>query len=192
MKQITINGEFTLRGKGLHTGARLEATFCPAPDNHGYKIQRTDVEGQPVIDAVAENVVSTMRGTVVGKGDVTVSTIEHAMAALYAKGVDNCLIKVDGPEIPILDGSAKPFLDAIEEVGLKEQALDKDFYYVKHKVEVVDPETGSKLMLLPDDEFSLDVKVNFASEVLANQYATLDHMSDFGAEIASARTFVFV
>ncbi|MDE5661761.1 MAG: bifunctional UDP-3-O-[3-hydroxymyristoyl] N-acetylglucosamine deacetylase/3-hydroxyacyl-ACP dehydratase [Muribaculaceae bacterium] len=192
MKQITINGEFTLRGKGLHTGARLEATFCPAPDNHGYKIQRTDVEGQPVIDAVAENVVSTMRGTVVGKGDVTVSTIEHAMAALYAKGVDNCLIKVDGPEIPILDGSAKPFLDAIEEVGLKEQALDKDFYYVKHKVEVVDPETGSKLMLLPDDEFSLDVKVNFASEVLANQYATLDHMSDFGTEIASARTFVFV
>ncbi len=192
MKQLTLNGEFTLEGKGLHTGAHLKATFCPAPDNHGYKIQRTDLEGQPTIDALAENVVSTMRGTVVGKGDVTVSTIEHAMAALYASGIDNCLIKVDGPEIPILDGSAKPFFDAINAVGVVEQTSDKDFYYVKHKVEVVDPETGSKLMLLPDDEFSLDVKVNFDSEVLANQYATLDHISDFGAEIAEARTFVFV
>ena len=192
MKQLTLNGEFTLEGKGLHTGAHLKATFCPAPDNHGYKIQRTDLEGQPTIDALAENVVSTMRGTVVGKGDVTVSTIEHAMAALYASGIDNCLIKVDGPEIPILDGSAKPFFDAINAVGVVEQTSDKDFYYVKHKVEVVDPETGSKLMLLPDDEFSLDVKVNFDSEVLANQYAPLDHISDFGAEIAEARTFVFV
>ncbi|MBD5233520.1 MAG: bifunctional UDP-3-O-[3-hydroxymyristoyl] N-acetylglucosamine deacetylase/3-hydroxyacyl-ACP dehydratase [Bacteroidales bacterium] len=192
MKQITLNGEFTLSGKGLHTGAQLTATFCPAADNHGYKIQRIDLEGQPVIDAVAENVISTMRGTVIGKGDVTVSTIEHAMAALYACGVDNCLIKVDGPEIPILDGSAKNFFEGIQAVGLKEQTADKDFFYVKHKIEVSDPETGSKLMLLPDDEFSLDVKVNFNSEVLANQYATLDHMSDFGAEVADARTFVFV
>lgn len=103
MKQLTLKGEFTLRGKGLHTGAQLEATFCPAPDNTGYKIQRTDIEGQPVIDALAENVVSTNRGTVVGKGEVTVSTIEHAMAALYVSGIDNVLIKVDGPEIPILD-----------------------------------------------------------------------------------------
>ena len=192
MKQLTLKGEFTLRGKGLHTGAQLEATFCPAPDNTGYKIQRTDIEGQPVIDALAENVVSTNRGTVVGKGEVTVSTIEHAMAALYVSGIDNVLIKVDGPEIPILDGSAKPFFEAIQAVGVEEQASDKDFYYVKHKVEVVDPATGSKLMLLPDDEFSLDVKVNFESEFLANQYATLDHVSDFGELIADARTFVFV
>ena len=150
MKQITLQGEFTLEGKGLHTGAHLVATFCPAPDNHGYKIQRVDLEGQPIIDAVAENVVATHRGTVIGKGDATVSTIEHAMAALYACGVDNCLIKIDGPEIPILDGSAKPFYDAIQAVGIKEQIADKDFYYVKHKVEVVDNATGSKLMLLPD------------------------------------------
>ncbi len=192
MKQITLNGEFTLSGKGLHTGAHLNATFCPAPDNHGYKIQRTDLEGTPTIDAVAENVVSTMRGTVIGKGDVTVSTIEHALAALYASGIDNCLIKVDGPEIPILDGSAKNFFEGIQAVGTKEQDADKDFFYVKHKIEVSDPETGSKLMLLPDDEFSLDVKVNFNSEVLANQYATLDHVADFGSEVAGARTFVFV
>ena len=192
MKQITLNGEFTLSGKGLHTGAHLNATFCPATDNHGYKIQRIDLEGQPVIDAVAENVVSTMRGTVIGKGDVTVSTIEHAMSALYASGVDNCLIKVDGPEIPILDGSAKLFFEAIQAVGLTEQTADKEFFYVKHKIEVIDNETGSKLMLLPDDEFSLDVKVNFDSDVLSNQYATLDHIADYGSEIADARTFVFV
>lgn len=192
MKQITLADSFVVEGKGLHTGGHIEATFCPAPDNHGYKIQRTDLEGQPVIDAVAENVVSTMRGTVIGKGDATVSTIEHAMAALYACGVDNCLITVDGPEIPILDGSAKPFYEEIQRVGLVEQEADKDFYYVKHKMEVSDPETGSKLMLVPDDEFSLDVKVNFESAVLANQYATLDHVVDFGKEIAAARTFVFV
>ena len=192
MKQLTLKGEFTLCGKGLHTGAQIEATFCPANDNHGYKIQRTDLEGQPVIDAVAENVVSTTRGTVVAKGEASVSTIEHALAALYACGVDNCLIKVNGPEIPILDGSAKPFYDAIMATGLDEQTSDKDFYYVKHKVEVSDPENGSKLMLLPDDEFSLDVKVNFESEYITNQYATLDHIADFGKEVSSARTFVFV
>lgn len=192
MKQLTLKGEFTLSGKGLHTGAHLNATFCPAPDNHGYKIQRIDLENQPVIDAVAENVVSTNRGTVIGKGDVTISTIEHAMSALYAMGIDNCLIKVDGPEMPILDGSANPFFEAINSVGIEEQKDDKEFYYVKHKIEVVDAESGSKLMLLPDDEFSLDVKVNFNSEVLANQYATLDHIADFGEEVAKARTFVFV
>ncbi|MDE6207823.1 MAG: bifunctional UDP-3-O-[3-hydroxymyristoyl] N-acetylglucosamine deacetylase/3-hydroxyacyl-ACP dehydratase [Muribaculaceae bacterium] len=192
MKQLTLQEEFTVEGKGLHTGGYIKATFCPAADNHGYKIQRTDIEGQPVIDAVAENIVSTVRGTVIGKGEATVSTIEHAMAALYASGIDNCLIKVDGLEIPILDGSAKPFFDAIKNVGIVEQVSDKDFFYVKHKVEVVDPETGSKLMLLPDDEFSVDVKVNFDSKVLANQYATLDHMTDFGEEVAWARTFVFV
>lgn len=192
MKQVTLKGEFTVEGKGLHTGAHLKATFCPAPDNHGYKIQRTDLEGEPTIDALAENIVATQRGTVVGKGDITVSTIEHAMAALYALGIDNCLIRVDGPEIPILDGSAKPFVDAILSVGTEEQKADKDFFYVKHKVEVVDAETGSKLMLLPDDEFSLDVKVNFESDVLDNQYATLDHIADFAEEISPARTFVFV
>ncbi len=192
MKQITLKGSFTLEGKGLHTGGHIKATFNPAPDNSGYKIRRIDLEGQPVIDALAENVLSTKRGTVIGKGDVTVSTIEHALAALYACGIDNCLIDLDGPEMPILDGSAKPFFDAIQTVGMEEQKSDKDFYYVKTKMEVVDEETGSKLMLLPDNEFSVDVKVNFNSVVLANQYATLDNVADFGEEIAPARTFVFV
>ncbi len=192
MKQLTLKAPFTLEGKGLHTGGHIVAEFCPAPDNHGYKIQRIDLEGTPTIDAVAENVVATNRGTVIGRGEVTVSTIEHAMAALYALGIDNCLIKLNGAEMPILDGSAKPFVEAIKAVGTEEQRADKDYYIVKHKIEVVDEATGSKICILPDDTFSLDVKVNFESPVLANQYATLDNVADFDTEIAPARTFVFV
>ena len=107
MKQKTLKGSFTLCGKGLHTGLSLTVTFNPAPENHGYKIQRIDLEGEPIIDAIAENVVDTQRGTVLGKGDnVRVSTVEHALSALYALGIDNCLLQVNGPEFPILDGSA--------------------------------------------------------------------------------------
>ncbi len=195
MNQLTLNAPFTLSGKGLHTGRQLTAEFCPAPDNHGYKIQRIDLEDQPVIDCLAENVIATNRGTVLGKGgkaDITVSTVEHAMAALYASGIDNCLIKVDGPELPILDGSAKPIIDAIAASGTTEQKAEKDFYVIKHKIELSDPETGSKIMILPDDEFSVEVKVNFNSPVLANQYASLEQVEDFATEIAPARTFVFV
>lgn len=192
MKQITLKQSFSLSGKGLHSGKHLTAEFCPAPDNHGYKIQRTDLDGEPIVDCLAENVTSTVRGTVIAKGDVSVSTVEHAMAALYACGIDNCLIKVDGPELPILDGSAKPFVEAIKAAGAEEQKTDKDFYIVKHKLEVVDEETGSKLMILPDEEFSVEVKVNFNSPVLNNQYASMEHVEEFESEIAPARTFVFV
>lgn len=192
MKQITLANSFSVSGKGLHSGRELNAEFCPAPDNHGYKIQRIDLECMPVIDCLAENVSATTRGTVLSKGDVSVSTIEHAMAALYALGVDNCLIKVDGPELPILDGSARIYVEEIEKAGLVEQKDDKDFYIVKHKIEIADEATGSKLMILPDDEFSVEVKVNFDSPVLANQYASMEHVSDFKQEIAPARTFVFV
>ena len=192
MKQTTLSTSFTLSGKGLHTGRQLTAEFCPAPDNHGYKIQRMDLENAPIIDCLADFVVSTNRGTVLGRGDVTVSTVEHAMAALYASGVDNCLIKVNGPELPILDGSAQPFINAIAAVGTVEQKDDKEYYVVKHKIEVVDEASGSKIMILPDDEFSVEVKVNFHSPVLANQYASMEHVNDFATQIAPARTFVFV
>ena len=192
MKQQTLKDSFTLSGKGLHTGAHIDATFCPASDNHGYKIQRLDLEGQPTIDALAENVVATNRGTVIAKGDVSVSTIEHAMAALYASGIDNCLIKLNASEMPILDGSAKLYVNEIERVGIVEQNEDKEFYVVKHKIEVADEKTGSKIMILPDDEFSVEVKVNFESPVLSNQYASMEHVDEFADEIASSRTFVFV
>lgn len=192
MKQLTLKDSFTVRGKGLHTGLDIEATFLPAPENHGYAFQRTDVEGMPVIQAVAENVVNTNRGTVIAAGDVTVSTIEHCMAALYAAGVDNVLVQVNGAEVPILDGSAVEFVEKIQQAGLMEQAADKEFFVVRNKIEVVDEETGAKLVVLPDDEFSVDVKINYDSPVLGNQYATLENIKDFGKEIAPSRTFVFV
>ncbi len=192
MKQLTLSESFTVEGKGLHSGAVISATFCQAPAGHGYKFQRIDLEGEPVIDALADYVIATNRGTVLGKGDVTVSTIEHAMAALYAAGIDNVLIKLNGPEMPILDGSAKPYVEAIEKAGRTELKADKEFYVVKHKIEIADAESGSKIMILPDDEFSTEVKVNFNSPVLNNQYASMEHADEFAGEIADARTFVFV
>ncbi len=192
MKQQTLNGEFTLKGKGLHTGLEIEATFLPAPENHGYKFQRIDLPDQPVVDALAEYVVETERGTVLAKGDVRVSTVEHALAALYAAGVDNCLIKVNAPELPILDGSAIAFSEAIDSVGLVEQSTDKNFYVVKRKIEVRDEKTGAHLTVLPDSDFSIDVMVSYDSPVLTNQYARLENVASFRSDIAASRTFVFV
>lgn len=191
-KQQTLKNSFTLQGKGLHTGLPITITFNPAPDNHGYKIKRIDLEGQPVIDALAENVGNTQRGTVLIKGDVHISTIEHAMAALYALRVDNCLIEVDAPEFPILDGSAVQYVQSIYGVGLVEQEEERDYFVVRHKMEVVDEETGSKLTLLPDDRFCINSFIEFESKYIPNQSATLENLEDFPKEIANARTFVFV
>lgn len=170
----------------------IHITFKPAPENHGYKIKRTDLEGQPVLDALAENVINTQRGTVIGKNDVQVSTIEHAMAALYAWEVDNCLIEVDAPEFPILDGSALPFSEGIKNVGLTEQNAPRDYYIVRRKIEVKDEATGASLVILPDDKFSVNVLINFDSPVLSNQYASLTDLNCFADELAASRTFVFV
>jgi UDP-3-O-[3-hydroxymyristoyl] N-acetylglucosamine deacetylase/3-hydroxyacyl-[acyl-carrier-protein] dehydratase len=191
-KQTTLAAEFALKGKGLHTGLNINVTFKPAPDNHGYKVKRIDIEEQPVIDALAENVTNTQRGTVLSKGDVHVSTVEHALAALYAWGIDNCLIEVDAPEIPILDGSARYFSENIERVGVVEQNAPKDFYIVRHKIEVKDEKTGSSLIILPDDRFSINVLIEFDSPVLSNQYASLTSINEFPEKIAASRTFVFV
>lgn len=191
-KQHTIKEEFTLKGKGLHTGLDIEITFCPAPENHGYKIRRVDLEGQPEIDAVAENVTGTKRGTVLSKNNVQVSTVEHALAALYASEIDNCLIEVNAPEFPILDGSAIEYIREIERVGLQEQSVEREYYIVKNKLEVKDPETGSSILVLPDDRFGANVLISFDSVFLDNQYATLDNLKNFGREIAASRTFVFV
>lgn len=192
MKQMTLKGSFSLCGKGLHTGLSLTVTFNPAPENTGYKIQRIDLEGMPTIDAVAENVVDTQRGTVLGKGDVRVSTVEHGLAALYALGIDNCLIQVNGPEFPILDGSAAMYIDKINEVGIEELNAPKDWYLIRKKIEVKDEESGSCITILPDDEFSLTAMCSFNSKFINSQFATLDKVEDFSKEIAPARTFVFV
>lgn len=195
MKQRTLKQEFTLSGKGLHTGLLIEATFKPADINTGYVFKRIDLEQAPTIEAVAENVVETQRGTVIASRshkEVKVSTIEHALAALYAAGIDNCIIEVNAPELPILDGSAIIFATKIQEVGYVEQEAEKDFYVVKQRIKVVDPETGSSLIVLPDDDFSIDTMIEFDSPVLNNQFASLNNIADFKDEIAACRTFVFV
>lgn len=193
MKQLTLKEPFSVKGKGLHSGLEIEAVFNPAPDNTGYKFRRVDLEGQPLIDAIAENVVDTRRGTVIANrnGDV-VSTIEHAMAALYAAGVDNCIIDVNGPELPILEGNAIEYAEKIEKVGLEEQNSDKDFYIIKEKTQFKDEETGSILTIYPEDGFSVECMVEYNSPVLPNQFAMLDDLAEFKQEIAGARTFVFV
>ena len=191
-KQKSLKGSFSLCGKGLHTGLSLTVTFNPAPENYGYKIQRIDLEGMPIIDAVAEHVVDTQRGTVLGKGDVRVSTVEHGLAALYALGIDNCLIQVNAPEFPILDGSAAMYITKIEEVGIEELNAPKDWYIIRKKIEVKDEETGSCITILPDEEFSLTAMCSFNSKFINSQFATLDKMDAFPTEIAQARTFVFV
>lgn len=192
MKQQTLKESFSLSGKGLHTGLNLTVTFSPAPENFGYKIKRVDIEGQPIIDAYADNVAETTRGTVLVKDGVKVSTIEHGMAALFARGIDNCLIEVNGPEFPILDGSSKYFIQGINRVGIKEQKAEKDFFEIKHRMEYIDEETGASIVMYPDDKFSITTLISYDSVILPNQYATLDDMCQFEDEISQARTFVFV
>ena len=191
-KQQTLAAPFTLEGKGLHTGLNITATFCPSEPNTGYRFQRIDLEGEPIVEAVADNVAATNRGTVVKKGDITISTIEHAMAALYCLGVDNCLIKLNAPEIPILDGSALPWVKAIQNVGVVEQNAKREIFRIMKKYEVVDEASGVKLEIFPDDHFSVTTFVDYPSPVLNNQFAVLNDINDFAEQVAAARTFVFV
>ena len=170
----------------------LTVTFNPAPENTGYKIQRIDLDEQPVIDAVAEKVIDTQRGTVLGAGDVRVSTVEHGLSALYALGIDNCLIQVNGPEFPILDGSAAMYVEKIQQVGIEEQNAPKDYYIIKKKIEVKDEESGSCITILPDENFSITAMCSFESKFINSQFATMEDVSEFAKEIAPARTFVFV
>ena len=190
-KQKTLKGSFSLFGKGLHTGLSLTVTFNPAPDNFGYKIQRIDLAGQPIIDAIAENVIDTQRGTVIAKGEARVSTIEHGMAALYAMGIDNCLIQINGPEFPILDGSATMYVEKIKEIGIVDQVTPKDYYIIRKKMEYRDA-NGSVITILPDEQFSITAMCSFESKFISSQFATLDNIDKFANDIAPARTFVFV
>lgn len=190
-KQTTLKGSFVLKGKGLHTGAFITAEFCPADANTGYKIQRVDLEGQPVIPCDARIVGETQRGTVLVLGDIKISTIEHAMAALYASGVDNVLIKLDGPEMPILDGSAYYWSLNINKVGIETLDAPRDFIEIKEVIEV-EGEHGEKLRVEPADSFCVEVTTDFDSTFLGKMTAQLDDLSQFDADYSSARTFVFV
>ena len=191
-KQQTLKGSFSLSGKGLHTGLQINISFHPAPAGTGRVIRRVDVEGTPEIPALSEFVKGTERGTVLRKGDVQVSTIEHGLSALYALGVDNCYIDVDAPEFPILDGSAIEYVHKIKEVGLVPQELEREYYIVKQRTEVVSEDGRSRILLLPDHSFGVDVHISFDSPILSNQFASLDNLKNFETEIAASRTFVFV
>lgn len=191
-KQHTLKGTFSVEGKGLHTGIHTVATFNPAPENTGYRFQRTDLEGMPIIEGVAENVVDTTRSTVLAKDNVRIGTVEHALAALYGMGVDNCLIQINGPEMPILEGSSQTYVDNINKVGKEEQKEDRHYYVIKKKTEFRDENTGASIVLLPDDKFSLTAMIAYDSDWFASQFATIEDIKTFESEIAGARTFVFV
>lgn len=191
-KQTTLAASFTLNGKGLHTGLDITLTLNPASENTGYIVRRVDMEGENEIPLLAEYVTATERGTVLTKDNVAVSTVEHCLAALYALGVDNCLIEVNAPEFPIMDGSAKYFVDGINNAGVVEQNADREYYEVTQKTTFKSADGKSVITLLPDTEFSVQTMIGYDSPVLGNQYAMLDSMADFAAEIAPCRTFVFV
>lgn len=193
IKQRTLRNSFLLTGKGLHSGLNIKIRFNPAPENHGYKIRRTDLPNTPIIDAVAENVVSTERGTVLGSSLMQVGTVEHALAALYGCEIDNCLIDVDAPEFPIMDGSSISFVQKILETGtVTQNAIRIYLSFPRKKIKVKDEISGASLTLTPSESFSIKSNISFNSVLLKQQEAYLPDLSFFVKDFAAARTFVFV
>jgi UDP-3-O-[3-hydroxymyristoyl] N-acetylglucosamine deacetylase / 3-hydroxyacyl-[acyl-carrier-protein] dehydratase len=190
-KQRTLAREISLTGKGLHTGINVTITFKPAPAYHGYKFCRVDLPGKPLIDALAEHVTETSRGTTLVQNNASVSTIEHVLAAFSGMKVDNALIELNGPEAPIMGGGSSKFVEAIKESGIIELKEDRNYYVVKQKITFSDEEHGVDLILYPDDHFSINVLIDYNSKILGNQYAILDTIDDFEEEISRSRTFVF-
>lgn len=191
-KQKTIKNEVTLSGVGLHTGNEVTLTFKPAPINYGYAFVRIDLEGEPVIEASAEYVINTQRGTNLEKRGVSVNTSEHVLAAVVALGIDNICIEINAAEPPIMDGSSKFFVEALEKAGILEQDAELQEYIVKEIISYRDEKTGSEIILMPADEFQITTMVDFGTKILGTQNATLNSLSDFKNEIANARTFSFL
>ena len=192
MKQRTIENPVSLSGVGLHSGKQVHVTFKPAAANHGIKFQRTDLENGPVLNADVSNVVSTNRGTTIKQGKAQVSTVEHAMSALLGLSIDNILIEIDGPEVPIMDGSAQPFVEKLCESGIVEQDAEREFFEVTEPISFVDEVTGTELLALPNEEFEVTALIDFDSPILGHQYANLKGMQHYKEQIAKCRTFVFL
>ena len=189
--QHTLKGPHRFEGKGLHTGTWSQMTVSPAPAGHGVKFRRTDLPGQPVIDALAENVTSTARSTTVSSGEAQAVTIEHIMSALTGLGVDNALIDLDNVEVPILDGSARPYVDAFLQDGLVDQGVPRVYIDIPQTVEIRDDRTGSWVRIEPADAPSADITVDFGSRILGVQSAHWDESVDYAREIGVCRTFCF-
>lgn len=191
-KQQTLGGTISFSGKGLHTGVVVNMTVNPASDNTGIVFRRVDIEGQPTVPALCEYVTDTSRGTTIESGKAKVSTIEHIVSALWSMGVDNAIIDIDGPETPIMDGSAREYVQRISEVGLVEQKSPRKYYEVTEKQVYTIPDKGVAIIIYPDDEFTVSVHVDYNSKIIGNQYATLDIFNDYVEKIAPCRTFVFL
>jgi UDP-3-O-[3-hydroxymyristoyl] N-acetylglucosamine deacetylase/3-hydroxyacyl-[acyl-carrier-protein] dehydratase len=192
VKQKTIETEISLTGVGLHTGKEVTMTFKPAPTNSGITFVRRDLEGQPVIEADANYVVNTQRGTNLEKLGVKIQTPEHVLAAIIGCDVDNVSIELDASELPIMDGSSKYFVEAIEKAGIKEQDAKRNIYVVKEIISFTDEESGSEIIIMPSDTYSVTAMVDFGTKVLGTQNATMKSISEFKTEIADARTFSFL
>jgi UDP-3-O-[3-hydroxymyristoyl] N-acetylglucosamine deacetylase/3-hydroxyacyl-[acyl-carrier-protein] dehydratase len=192
VKQNTVAYPVTVTGKGLHTGVEVSLTFKPAPENFGFRFKRIDLEGEPEIEAIVSKVRGTARGTVLQDGEVSISTIEHVMSALITSDIDNVLMEINGSEVPIMDGSALSFVEALQEAGLTEQTAEREYFVVKKKISYRNQSTGSEITILPDENFSIDVLISYNSSVLGNQFASYDSTTEYATEIAPCRTFVFV
>nr|WP_315154099.1 bifunctional UDP-3-O-[3-hydroxymyristoyl] N-acetylglucosamine deacetylase/3-hydroxyacyl-ACP dehydratase [uncultured Flavobacterium sp.] len=192
VKQKTIKTEISLTGVGLHTGKEVKMTFKPAPVNNGFTFVRVDLEGHPVIEADANYVVNTQRGTNLEKLGVKIQTPEHVLAALMGSDLDNIIIELDASELPIMDGSSKFFMEAIEEAGIQEQELNRNIYVVKEVISFTDEASGSEIMVMPSDHYSVTTMVDFGTKILGTQNATLKTINDFKNEISNARTFSFL
>ncbi|MBN2669063.1 MAG: bifunctional UDP-3-O-[3-hydroxymyristoyl] N-acetylglucosamine deacetylase/3-hydroxyacyl-ACP dehydratase [Bacteroidales bacterium] len=190
--QRTISKPVSFIGKGLHTGVETTLTFKPAPENTGYVFIRTDLEGQPHIKALAEFVTDTSRGTTIEQNGAKVSTIEHALAAVYGLELDNIYLEIDGPEVPILKGNSIDFIEGLQKVEFLEQEAEREYFEIKDNIGHVDPDKNVEYLAVADENYSLNVLVDYNSDVLTNQYASLNKISDFPSEIAKARTFVFL
>ncbi len=190
--QQTIKEAVSVKGVGLHTGASVTLTFKPAEANSGYIFKRVDLDGTPEIKALAKNVVSTDRGTTIGSGNAVVNTVEHVLASLVGLSIDNCLIEIDGPETPIMDGSAKHFVAALENAGVVEQDEERDYFEIKEPITFELEDEGVEIMAVPANDYQVAVMVDYGTKVLGSQNAQLNHISDFKTEVADARTFSFL
>jgi UDP-3-O-[3-hydroxymyristoyl] N-acetylglucosamine deacetylase/3-hydroxyacyl-[acyl-carrier-protein] dehydratase len=192
VKQKTIKSEVSVKGVGLHTGANVTLTFCPAPDNHGFKFQRTDLPGEPIIDADCDNVTDTARGTTISQNGASVSTVEHVMASLVGMDLDNVLLKLDGPETPIMDGSSILFIEALESVGVIAQEYDREYFTIPHNITYTEVDRKVEIVAMPLDDYRFTCMIDYNSPVLGSQHAGISSIAEFKKEIASCRTFCFL
>jgi UDP-3-O-[3-hydroxymyristoyl] N-acetylglucosamine deacetylase / 3-hydroxyacyl-[acyl-carrier-protein] dehydratase len=190
--QTTIKAPVTVSGVGLHTGKNANLTFKPAPENHGYKFQRIDLQDSPIVEADVDYVIDTSRGTTIGKGDAHINTVEHALAALVGLEIDNVLIEIDGPEVPIMDGSAGPFVEALNRVGIQQQSAIREYFVLKTNLTFEDPIKKVEMLAVPSEDYRITVMVDYNSPVLGTQHASMYQVGEFKNEISQCRTFCFL